>query len=397
MLNIILIIIIVVVIIAFVFFYLNFKKKLQSNENSIASLKAIYEEENDFFKREINRLNYIVASYKKHGTANEFNQIIAEQNIAQKPINQDSENIQLIELTSEKEKLEDEKRKFQEKNKKLWEQSIAIHKEKERIDKLKSEIETRHKEVTDSIKYAKRIQTALIPTTEQINSCLSDYFIFWQPRDIVSGDFYWIEKIENQIIIVAADCTGHGVPGAFMSALGISFLNEIVNRHKTLTANQILEEMRILVKTSLQQTGSTDEAKDGMDMALCILNLEAGKLYFAGANNPMYQYKNEEINEFDGLRNPIGIYMKEKSFTCHEIEIQKNDVYYLFSDGYCDEFGGPKGDKFKKPNFRKLLIDINKENQTMPQQHKTLKNTMDNWLGDKYKQIDDILVIGFKI
>ena len=367
-------------------------KRFQSKVNAY---KQEYEEEHERLVGEIARLNFIISDYQKKifsadapVTSVQDNQSESSVNIAERTI---------ADLNADKEKMELERSRFQEKNKKLWEQSIAVHREMERINALKKEIESEHKQILDSIMYAKRIQSALLPQDAQVDDLLKEYFIYWQPRDIVSGDFYWMKKVGEKIIIVVADCTGHGVPGAFMSALGISFLNEIIlHQHDELKADYVLEEMRRLVKSSLNQTGAADEAKDGMDMSACIYDKVNLKIDYAGANHSMLHYRDGEILEYNGVRNPVGIYLKEKKFETQEIKVLENDVFYLFSDGYLDEFGGELGHKFKKQNFRKLILDMNDRKVSMADQHKEFEATMTNWLGTKYKQIDDILVVGFK-
>ncbi|NJK86310.1 MAG: SpoIIE family protein phosphatase [Bacteroidales bacterium] len=193
-------------------------------------------------------------------------------------------------------------------------------------------------------------------------------FILYKPRDIVSGDFYWVTKKENTLILAAADCTGHGVPGAFMSMLGIAFLNEIVNKiainkHiSSLQANEILQELRAQVINSLHQTGDRAEQKDGMDIALCIIDYEDKKIQFAGAHNSLIIIRNGEIMQYQGDRMPVSYHKnKDLPFTQHTIELQNGDVFYIFSDGYVDQFGGQEGMKFMQANFKNLLLEIYKE------------------------------------
>jgi ligand-binding sensor domain-containing protein/serine phosphatase RsbU (regulator of sigma subunit) len=263
------------------------------------------------------------------------------------------------------------------------------------IERQRDEIEIKNRNITDSILYASRIQTALLPLDEDLNDGLSDYFVLFKPRDIVSGDYYWMSKKNDEIVIVAADCTGHGVPGAFMSMLGVAFLNEIVNQTNQLVACNILNELRINVKKSLRQSGKKDEAKDGMDIALCILNQNNKHLQFAGAYNPLYLVREGKLIQFKADRMPIGIYYKEKeSFTNHVVELKSNDVIYLFSDGYVDQFGGKDGKKFLIKQFQDLILRIHQE--PLDKQKQILIDTLDNWKG-KHDQVDDILVIGFRI
>ncbi len=263
------------------------------------------------------------------------------------------------------------------------------------LAKQKAEIEEAKKSITDSIMYARRIQTAILPSEEMAKQLLNEYFILFRPRDIVSGDFYWMTHKNNKVIVTAADCTGHGVPGAFMSMLGVSFLNEIVNKAGIDQAHLILNSLRESVKGTLDQTGKKDEAKDGMDIALCVIDFEQKKLEFAGAYNSLYYFRNGEFNEVKADRMPIGIYIKEKdSFTLNEVDIQSGDTYYIFSDGYPSQFGGPDGGKLKSSGFKKILEEV--QDKPLWQQKEILDKAIDDWRGE-LEQVDDVLVIGFKI
>jgi serine phosphatase RsbU (regulator of sigma subunit) len=370
---------------ALIFWYYKHKISEKKLSQRIQRIKKAYDNEIEVLKGEIKRLNFLLQDFKqKIKTGNT------------KSRNEERNETEKTQITIDSEKLEEEKKHFQEKNKKLWEQSLAIHKEKERINQLKKEIEEKHNMLTDSILYAKRIQTALLPSNEYIANQLREFFVLWKPRDIVSGDFYYVKRIGKKIVVAVADCTGHGVPGAFMGNLGIAFLHETLNNLDILDPGKILDEMRVLVKMHLRQTGSDGESKDGMDMALCVIDSEARKLQFAGANNPLYIYRSGEILEIAPVKNPIGIYIKEIPFVTNDIDLLPNDVCYLFSDGYTDEFGGPKGRKYTKNNFRQLLLRLNQEKIPVAGQSIALENEMTAWLGSMYKQIDDILVFGFK-
>ncbi len=262
-------------------------------------------------------------------------------------------------------------------------------------DLLEENLVKQKKEITDSINYASLIQKAVFSPKELIDKLLKSYFILYEPKDIVSGDFYWVNKKNNKIVVIAADCTGHGVPGAFMSMLGISFLNEIINKLENPKANEILNLLRKTVKKSLRQTGKYGEARDGIDMALCIIDFENLELEFAGANNPLILIRKDELLEVKPDKMPIGIHFREKeSFTNNKLEIKKDDRIYLFSDGYYDQFGGKRGRKFLKKNFKKLLKSIYKKK--MEEQKIILKNSLNNWKKN-YEQIDDILVFGIEI
>ena len=282
------------------------------------------------------------------------------------------------------------------KNKNLIEELKETNEQLEQkvIDRTQK-IEAQKNEITDSIRYAKRIQNALYPPCELISDSLNDFFILNKPRDIVSGDFYWMAEKEDKVVVAVSDCTGHGVPGAFMSMLGIAYLNEIVNKTVTLRANEILNQLRGNVIRSLHQTGKNDEAREGMEMALCIIDFEQGKVQYSGAFNPLYLIRNKELIEFKGDTMPIGIYSdEEESFTNQKIELQKGDALYMFSDGYVDQIGGPRRRTFRSKYFKELLLS-NSEKK-MVDQYKILEQTIEDWRGD-LEQIDDILVMGLRV
>lgn len=270
-----------------------------------------------------------------------------------------------------------------------------------KLEQNKQEIELKNKEITDSIHYAGRIQKAILPKTTEFKDYLNEYFILYKPKDIISGDFFWIKQVKNRIIVVAADCTGHGVPGAFMSMLGISFLNEIITKNNTQNAGQILDSLRKKVKTALNQTGKTFEQKDGMDITLLNIDYENMSLNYAAANNSAILIRNKQIIELDADKMPIGVHHKEKPFSDNTIEIQENDFIYAFSDGYKDQFGGKNGRKFLAKNFKNLLLDIHEEE--ILEQKILLRDNLHEWMsyidenGHKYIQVDDILVMGIKI
>jgi serine phosphatase RsbU (regulator of sigma subunit) len=265
--------------------------------------------------------------------------------------------------------------------------------------RLYDEVELQKKEMTDSIEYAKRIQTILLPETNFINEILNDYFVLFQPRDIVSGDFYWMSTKSEKTMVAVADCTGHGVPGAFMSILGITFLNAIV-QNDNLQADTILNLMREQVIKALKQTGKDLENKDGMDMAICIIDWGNARIEYAGANIPLILLRSTPSSQHDLIevspdRMPIGIHASTpKPFTKQTIPIMPGDAIYMFSDGYCDQFGGPELKKFKKKNLIKLLAEIHTLNMT--EQRNRLKKNLDDWMGD-LPQVDDILLLGIKI
>jgi serine phosphatase RsbU (regulator of sigma subunit) len=283
----------------------------------------------------------------------------------------------------------------------LVNKNFEIQQQKEEIEtqnglllEQKIRIEESHKQITDSINYAKRIQNALLHIETPLELLFQEHFILYNPRDIVSGDFFWIEKIKNKIVVVAADCTGHGVPGAFMSMLGIALLNEQVIPERLENPGEILDILRSKVKLYLKQTGKIEESKDGMDMAMVIIDTEDLTAKYSGANNPLYVIRENNLMEYKSTRNPIGIYINEKQFEIQQIKLEKDDKLYLFSDGFVDQFGGEKGAKLKSKKFKELLIQIN--NKSMDDQKIFLEKALNEWKG-KYEQVDDILVLGLKI
>lgn len=253
----------------------------------------------------------------------------------------------------------------------------------------------KNKDIMADIRYASRIQHAILPNIDFINETIDEYFILHQPKSHVSGDFYWVSCLGNRKIIAVGDCTGHGLSGALMHMLGSVYLNEIVSKGNFTTASEILEQLRDNIMRSLNQTGESGEAQDGLDIALCIVDCENRKIQFAGANNPLYLLKEGELIEIKGDRMPVGIHINfDKPFTNHLVDIESNDKIYLFSDGYADQFGGPKGKKFRYKQFKELLINISHEPMNI--QKEILNNTHDKWRGST-EQIDDILVFGIKI
>ncbi|MBN1183670.1 MAG: SpoIIE family protein phosphatase [Bacteroidales bacterium] len=262
------------------------------------------------------------------------------------------------------------------------------------IREQKTHIEQQKQELTDSIEYAKRIQDAVISQPTGIEKYLSDYFIMFLPRDIVSGDFYWFGEYDNKFIFSVADCTGHGVPGAFMSMLGIRLLNEIVLERGVTAPNEILDQLRDGVIHALKQEGKESTTKDGMDMALCTIDKSKGKLYFSGAYNALWLIRGDEVLTYKADRMPVAIYFKLNDFTCHEIDCQPGDQLYLFSDGFPDQFGGPEQKKYMSKKLRENLLSIS--HLPMDQQREYLLKEFYEWKGDS-EQIDDVSLMGVKI
>lgn len=279
---------------------------------------------------------------------------------------------------------------------KVEERTAEVVEQKKEADRQREMVEEKQKEITDSINYAKRIQEAIMPSQEHFHHHFENGFILYKPKDIVAGDFYWMEEInENELIFAAADCTGHGVPGAMVSVVCNNALNRSVREFKFKDPAKILDQTRELVIEQFEKKKITDSTgaviKDGMDISLCYFNKSTKELHWAGANNPIWFIRNGKLEEIKGDKQPIGQYHEQTPFTSHKIVIQENDIIYIFSDGYADQFGGDKGKKFKTKAFKELLVDIS--NKTMTEQKAIIDQAFEKWKGD-YEQVDDVCVIG---
>jgi len=305
-----------------------------------------------------------------------------------------------INLNLNLEKLVEQRTRTIDKQKTVLEtQNKDLMLQNKKIESQKELLYQKNEEVNDSINYAKKIQSAIMPPEQYFQEILNDVFILFKPRDIVSGDFYWIKQVNQYVILAAADCTGHGVPGAFMSMLGMSYLNEIVHRREITNANEVLNELRKQIRNSLRQRGQPEESKDGIDMALCVIDEKEKVLQYCGANNPLYLIRDKngtpEMTEFKADRMPLGYYPgKFKTFTNNDIQLESGDMFYLFSDGFIDQKGGEEGKKFLSKNFKELLLEIHEE--PMHDQEQILDKTITKWMGNN-PQVDDILVIGVRV
>jgi serine phosphatase RsbU (regulator of sigma subunit) len=279
---------------------------------------------------------------------------------------------------------------------KVVERTEEVVKQKEEIELKTKELEILFKQVTDSIHYAKRIQEAILPPNNLVKQILPESFVLYKPKDIVSGDFYWIDKKNDWCYFAAVDCTGHGVPGAFMSIVGYNLLKDILKNTDSIQPSIIMDKMNDGVANTLHtNTTSGKQTKDGMDMTLCALNYETLELQFAGAFNPLYIIRGNELIQYKADKFPVGMFIGEKqNFTNHSIQLQKGDSIYIFSDGYADQFGGPRGKKFMAGNFRQLLSDVSK--LPIERQKTMLNQTIEEWRGN-LEQVDDILIIGVKV
>ncbi|HNW57968.1 MAG TPA: SpoIIE family protein phosphatase [Bacteroidales bacterium] len=276
--------------------------------------------------------------------------------------------------------------------------SKKLLKEKEHaldlIEKQKSELEMREKSITDSLVYAQRIQEARLPSETYFRKHFKDSFIFLKPKDIVSGDFYWIGEKNDKVFIVAADCTGHGVPGALMSMIGIEIIEKTINEDNIEDPSKILSILnKGLEKTFSREKNIGTIIKDGMDVGLCVIEKKRKKLNYSGAFFPLYLFRDNNLIETKGDKIIIGMNPEDKPYTNHELDLQEDDIFYFFSDGYVDQFGGSENKKFMYRRFRYLLLTIHRF--TVDDQKAILEENIRTWMGNN-AQVDDIMVIGFK-
>ena len=277
---------------------------------------------------------------------------------------------------------------------KVKERTAEVVRQKEEIEHQNSKISELYREVTDSIKYAKSLQEAILPPEDYVNKALPHSFILYKPKDIVSGDFYWVEEKGNKVYFAAVDCTGHGVPGAFMSIVGYNTLNDALNKQNDPAA--ILDELNKGISNKLHRNSANSAMRDGMDVAICCVDFEKNELQYAGAYNPLYILRNNEVQQIRADKFPIGSYFdgEPKNYTNHKIQLEKGDYVYIFSDGYADQFGGPKGKKFMYRRFREYLLSL--IGKDMTEQKQFLDSNIEKWRGP-LEQVDDILVMGLHI
>jgi serine phosphatase RsbU (regulator of sigma subunit) len=319
-------------------------------------------------------------------------------------------------LGRQKDEIQGKNKDLEQKNEEIMSQRDEIEAQRDMLSEQKEEIEHSNKEILKSLEYARKIQSSTLPDLESLNSVISDHFLFFRPRDIVSGDFYWIATVENSTVLTVADCTGHGVPGAFMSVLGMSLLKEIVQKEYITHPAVILRKLRKEIISALGQKGVSGEQRDGMDLSLITIYHDTGKLEYAGAYNPLYLVRSKKqpkpgaegitvigpeekdngyiLYEVQADKMPISYFVRMDKFISHVITLIKGDNIYLFSDGYPDQFGGPRGKKFKYKPFKQLLL--RNAHLPMEKQYQILNKTFDEWKGIE-PQVDDICVIGLKI
>lgn len=279
---------------------------------------------------------------------------------------------------------------------KVRQRTAEVVKQKEEIDIQKEQIEEYFIEVTDSIKYAQKIQEAILPPESYVRKLLPDSFIFYKPKDMVSGDFYWLGASEDEVYFAAVDCTGHGVPGAFMSIIGYNQLKQALITTNNGTPAEILDHLNVGVSETLHQKDENSTSKDGMDVAICCLNHKTKELQYAGAFNPLYLLRGGDIIQTKGDKFPIGSFLdgETPNFTNNIIQLLEGDILYIFSDGYADQFGGPKGKKMMYKKFRDTLVANSHKDLSV--QKDLLREHLSNWMGDE-EQVDDIIVIGVKV
>ena len=260
-------------------------------------------------------------------------------------------------------------------------------------------IEQQHRDILESIRYAKLIQKAIFPSKEQLDAILPDSFVLLKPKHIVSGDFYWVQEHEDKIFIAACDCTGHGVPGAFISIIGYKLLSKCITDYEHTNPAEILNQLNNEFQIANKKImNSGYELKDGMDIALCVIDKSKMTMEYAGAYNPIYQVRNFTLTKLATDKIPIHLFSNntDQKFTNYQINIESGDNYYLFSDGYADQFGGINGKKFNYRNFQDLILSI--QNLSMENQREVFDKTIEEWkITSDEEQTDDILILGFKV
>jgi len=278
---------------------------------------------------------------------------------------------------------------------KVKERTEEVVKQKDEIESQNQELEELYKDVTDSIRYAKRLQYSILPPDETIAKICPDSFVLFKPKDIVSGDFYWFDQLDGKSYCAVVDCTGHGVPGAFMSLVGANGLNAAVREHNTNEPANILDELNNFVSDSLNKTNEDNDIRDGMDLSLVAIDYKTLEIQYAGAYNPIYIIRNGEFIILKADKFAIGSFDPgNKNYTNQKYQLEKGDIVYLFSDGYADQFGGHKGKKFLYKTFREELLRVHQ--MDIDKQRTELNDTIVKWQGD-YAQVDDILVVGIRI
>lgn len=274
----------------------------------------------------------------------------------------------------------------------MYNRFLESRKQAKIIEKQKEQVEEKNRETMESIRYAKRFQKAISPPRKYVDLLLNDHFVLYKPKDIISGDFYWVEKANDMVFFAVGDCTGHGVPGALVSIMCGNALTKAAKEHALTKPSEILDKTVDLLEEIFSK--SEEEIQDGMDIALCCYSANEKKMYYAGANNPLYHIRNKELFEIKADKQPVGKYIQRKPYTTHTINIEPGDCFYVFSDGYADQFGGPDGKKFKYKAFKQLLLDIHQ--RSLYTQREVLNTVMEEWKGE-LEQVDDICIFGVRV
>jgi len=371
----------------------DFEKKLQQQENEQKLRESILIEESRRNQITKNSLIILICLFAVLVTLAAYSYI---------KIKKDNKLLllQKVEMESQKEEMESQRDALAELNEELQKKTNEISEKRDEIVFQRDLVTMQKKEITDSILYAQRIQRAILPTKQAIERVFPESFVLYLPKNVVSGDFYWVSKIGKYRVAAVADCTGHGVPGGFMSMLGIAFLNEIVTKSNITNSSMVLDRLRDFIIESLHQTGDPMENFDGMDMSFCAINDETLEMDFAGANSSIFVSKNnidenqKTLHHFIGDRMPVSNHIRMDSFTNTKIQLSQGDIIYMFTDGFHDQFGGDEGRKF---NLRKLQ-NLFESLQSLPidQQLLLVENTFSAWKGNHY-QVDDVLVFGIRV
>ena len=265
----------------------------------------------------------------------------------------------------------------------------VTRKQKKIIEEQKHEVEEKNKEILDSIRYAKRIQDAILPSMDAMQKALKNGFVLYKPKDVVAGDFYWMEKVDSKIYFAAADCTGPGVPGAMVSVVCSNALSKALLEENAVSTGDLLDKTRDIVISKLAKSG--EEVKDGMDISLCMVDFEKMELQWSGANNPLWIIREKNLVEYKADKQPVGVHTAMKAFTSHQVNLVPGDKLYLMTDGFQDQFGGENGKKFKAAQLKEIILHA--QNESMDQQKLMLENTFENWRKG-IEQVDDVCIIG---
>jgi len=311
-----------------------------------------------------------------------------------------------IKITLQRDEIEEKNAVLYQQQEEIIAQTESLEQANQEISDKKREIEQTHNQLLKSIHYARQMQAAVLPSVDELDAIIPKYFLMFNPCDVVSGDFYWARKQDHKLLIVVGDCTGHGIPGAMMSMYAISLLNEIYSNEKLLHPEELLEKLRIHVKTEINvkqnearhktqaETYFGSHIKDGIDMAVCFIDINTKRLEYAGANNPAYIISNGQLIELQPVFNPVGVFVKEMAFERLEFDLKENDEILIFTDGFIDQFGGPENRKYNTARFKDLLVDVSQK--TMQEQKSILTAAFEQWKQNAI-QTDDVTVLGIRV